>query len=100
MNWIILIVAGFFESGFAFCLGKMKEVSGTEWYLWGAGFLVKNGLITEDMFREMRRKRQLLPTEECVAILERMTNGTLALYGDDGYPYAAPRFSLFCIKKQ
>ena len=40
MNWIILIAAGFFESGFAFCLGKMKEVSGTEWYLWGAGFLV------------------------------------------------------------
>ena len=44
MNWIILIVAGFFESGFAFCLGKMKEVSGTEWYLWGAGFLVSLGL--------------------------------------------------------
>ena len=49
MNWIILIVAGFFESGFAFCLGKMKEVSvkevsGTEWYLGGAGFLVSLGL--------------------------------------------------------
>ena len=42
------------------------------------------------MFREMRRKRQLLPTEESVAILERMTNGTLALHGDDGYPYAVP----------
>ena len=40
MNWIILIVAGFFESGFAFCLGKMKEASGTGWYLWGAGFLL------------------------------------------------------------
>ncbi len=40
MNWIILIVAGCFESGFAFCLGKMKETTGTEWYLWGAGFLV------------------------------------------------------------
>ena len=40
MNWIILIVAGFFESGFAFCLGKMKEASGTDWYLWGAGFLL------------------------------------------------------------
>lgn len=39
MNWIILIIAGFFESGFAFCLGKMKEVSGIDWYLWGAGFL-------------------------------------------------------------
>ena len=40
MNWIILIVAGFFESGFSFCLGKMKEASGTDWYLWGAGFLL------------------------------------------------------------
>lgn len=43
-----------------------------------------------DMFREMRRKRQLLSTKESVAILERMTNGTLALHGDDGYPYAVP----------
>ena len=40
MNWIILIIAGFFESGFAFCLGKMKGATGTEYYLWGAGFLV------------------------------------------------------------
>lgn len=40
MNWIILLVAGLFESGFAFCLGKMKEVSGTAWWLWGAGFLL------------------------------------------------------------
>lgn len=40
MNWLILIIAGFFESGFAFCLGKMKETSGSEWYLWGIGFLV------------------------------------------------------------
>ena len=44
MNWIILIVAGFFESGFACCLGKMKEVSGTEWYLWGVGFLASLAL--------------------------------------------------------
>ena len=42
------------------------------------------------MFREMRRKRQSLPAEECVSILDKMTNGTLALYGDDGYPYAVP----------
>ena len=38
----------------------------------------------------MRRKRQLLPTEESVSILEKMTSGTLALHGDDGYPYAVP----------
>ena len=40
MNWIILIIAGCFESGFAFCLGKMKEVSGMAYWLWGAGFLI------------------------------------------------------------
>ena len=42
------------------------------------------------MFREMRRKQQLLPHEESVAILKKMTNGVLALHGDDGYPYAVP----------
>lgn len=40
MDWVILIVAGLFESGFAFCLGKMKETTGTEYWLWGAGFLL------------------------------------------------------------
>lgn len=40
MNWLCLIIAGLFEAGFAFCLGKMKEVSGGEWYLWGTGFIV------------------------------------------------------------
>lgn len=39
MSWIILIVAGLFETGFAFCLGKMKGLSGTEYWLWGVGFL-------------------------------------------------------------
>src|SRR5688572_932108 len=40
MNWIILIVAGLFEVGFAFCLGKMKETQGTEMYWWLSGFLI------------------------------------------------------------
>ena len=40
MNWIILIIAGLFESGFAFCLGKMKGASSIEYYLWGSGFVV------------------------------------------------------------
>lgn len=39
MNWVILIIAGLFETGFAFCLGKMKNVSGLEHHLWCAGFL-------------------------------------------------------------
>ena len=28
MNWILLIIGGFFEVGFAFCLGKAKETEG------------------------------------------------------------------------
>lgn len=39
MNWIILIIGGLFEVGFASCLGKMKETSGTESILWFLGFL-------------------------------------------------------------
>lgn len=42
------------------------------------------------MFREMRRKKQLLTKEECIAILERNTSGVLAVLGDDDYPYAVP----------
>jgi len=40
MNWLILILAGLFEVGFAFCLGKAKVSSGTEMYSWYAGFLI------------------------------------------------------------
>lgn len=42
------------------------------------------------MFREMRRKKQALPSEMSAEILERGTSGVLALSGDDGYPYAVP----------
>lgn len=40
MNWILLIIAGLFEVAFAFCLGKAKDASGNEMYLWYTGFLV------------------------------------------------------------
>lgn len=40
MNWILLIIAGLFETGFASCLGKMRETTGTAATLWGVGFLV------------------------------------------------------------
>ncbi len=42
------------------------------------------------MFREMRRKNQALPREDCAAILDRGTSGVLALSGEGGYPYAVP----------
>ncbi len=40
MNWIILIIAGFFETTFAFCLGKARETNGLESYVWYVGFVV------------------------------------------------------------
>ena len=42
------------------------------------------------MFREMRRKKQQLTQAECVEILKRNTSGILAVFGDEGYPYAVP----------
>ncbi len=41
-------------------------------------------------FRKMRRFRQELPKPECDAILTAATSGTLALLGDNEYPYAVP----------
>lgn len=46
------------------------------------------------MFREMRRKNQVLSQEDCVAILNQGTSGVLAVLGDEGYPYAVP---LSCV---
>lgn len=40
MNWILLVVAGLFEVGFATCLGKAREQSGTVAGWWMAGFFV------------------------------------------------------------
>ena len=42
------------------------------------------------MFRAMRRKKQLLPEAETIAMLESCTSGVLAVHGDDDYPYTVP----------
>ena len=42
------------------------------------------------MFREMRRKKQVLSNEENIEILQKGTSGVLALLGDNEYPYAVP----------
>ena len=40
MHWILLIIAGLFEVGFATCLGKAKLASGNAYYYWFSGFLL------------------------------------------------------------
>lgn len=51
------------------------------------------------MFRQMRRKKQVLSKEECEQILQQGTSGVLAVAGDDDYPYAVPMSYVFCENK-
>ncbi len=39
MDWFLLIIAGFGEVGFTYCLGRAKDVSGLEWWAWIGGFV-------------------------------------------------------------
>lgn len=47
MNWLILIIAGLCEVGFATCLGYAQKASGTVAAAWYGGFLV---FLTVSMF--------------------------------------------------
>lgn len=40
MNWLVLVIAGLFEVGFATCLGKAKETTGPTAGWWMGGFFV------------------------------------------------------------
>ena len=42
------------------------------------------------MFRKMRRSHQQMPDDEVKKVLENASYGTLAVIGDNGYPYAVP----------
>ncbi len=57
MNWVILILAGLMEVAFTFCLGKTKESSGSEEFMWWGGFAVA---LTLSMYL-MSKAAQSLP---------------------------------------
>lgn len=42
------------------------------------------------MFREIARKKQELPMDKIIEILESEKRGVLSVLGDDGYPYGLP----------
>ena len=42
------------------------------------------------MFREIARKKQELPMDKVIEILENEKRGVLSVLGDDGYPYGLP----------
>ena len=41
-------------------------------------------------FRPMRRFKQQMTNEECIALLRKAPRGVLAVLGDGGYPYTVP----------
>ncbi len=51
MNWLLLIIAGFFEIGFTTCLAKAKESSGTSYALWIVGFFISLSLSMYLLYR-------------------------------------------------
>ena len=48
------------------------------------------------MFREMLRKKQQLPEEECLELLKAEPRGVLSVLGDEGYPYGMPINFWYC----
>jgi len=48
------------------------------------------------MFRDMLRKKQQLPQEECIELLKSEMRGVLSVQGDDGYPYGLPMDHWYC----
>jgi quaternary ammonium compound-resistance protein SugE len=64
MNWILLIIAGFFEVGFATCLGKAKETSGATSTWWIVGFFL---CLSISMFL-LYRATQTLPIGTAYAV--------------------------------
>lgn len=53
INWIILIIGGLFETGFAVSLGKAQHSSGKEMWLWLLSFIVCVSISMYLLFKAM-----------------------------------------------
>ena len=53
INWILLIIGGIFETGFAVSLGKAQHASGKEMWLWLASFLISVSISMYLLFKAM-----------------------------------------------
>jgi hypothetical protein len=48
------------------------------------------------MYREVARKKQIIPREECIELLINEPRGVLSVLGDDEYPYGMPMNHYYC----
>lgn len=53
INWILLIIGGIFETGFAVSLGKAQNASGKEMWLWLISFLICVSISMYLLFKSM-----------------------------------------------
>ncbi|MFD1162016.1 MULTISPECIES: DMT family transporter [Hwangdonia] len=53
MNWILLVIGGVFETGFAISLGKAQQTSGKEMWLWLLAFIVCVSISMYLLFKAM-----------------------------------------------
>ena len=65
MNWMLLVIAGLFEVGFASCLGKAKETTGAASAWWMGGFFA---CLAISMFL-LYKATQQLPIGTAYAVL-------------------------------
>lgn len=56
MDWLLLVIAGLFEVGFATCLGKARTANGPASWWWMAGFFI---CLTISMYLLYRASRTL-----------------------------------------
>ena len=68
MNWILLVIGGLFETGFATCLGKAQETTGKESYFWWAGFAVSLFLSMFLLFKAISFGTNPLPIGTAYAV--------------------------------
>lgn len=64
MSWILLIIAGLFETCFAICLGKAKDAAGNHALWWMGGFFVS---LTISMYL-LYKATQTLPIGTAYAV--------------------------------
>lgn len=53
INWILLIIGGLFETGFAVSLGKAQESSGSTFWYWMLSFAICVGLSMFLLYKAM-----------------------------------------------
>lgn len=53
INWILLLVGGLFETGFAISLGKAQQADGKEFWLWLASFAISVSISMYLLYKAM-----------------------------------------------